>query len=115
MEYSTDGVNYTKSNGTVISNYWTEVLGSGEKTKYEGDSFTIPAGSPIYFSATSVGTRWNDIYEAIRATKDTDNKVYVRVVFTIIQPTYTKSFTLNEVTYSDGGYEVSPRDLASFE
>ena len=44
-----------------------------------------------------------------------DNKVYVRVVFTIIQPTYTKSFTLNEVTYSDGGYEVSPRDLASFE
>lgn len=113
-EYSTDGVNYTKSTGTVVNNYCTSVLGSSTTEKYQGTTFTIKAGEPIYYSGTKVGSRWSDIYEAIKATKDTDNKVYVRTIFTVIQPTYTKSFTLNEVTYSNGGTEVSPRGLAEF-
>ena len=113
-EYSTDGKNYTKSTDTVISNYWTGALGSSTTEKYQGSTFTIKAGEPIYYSGTKVGERWNDIYEAIKSTKDTENEVYVRVVFTVIQPTYTKSFTLDPVVYSQGGYEVTPRGLAEF-
>lgn len=113
-EYSTDGKNYIKSTDTVVSNYWTGALGSSTTEKYQGSTFTIKAGEPIYYSGTKVGERWNNIYEAIKSTKDTENEVYVRVVFTVIQPTYTKSFTLDPVVYSQGGYEVTPRGLAEF-
>ncbi len=113
MEYSTDGQNYKKV-GTTINNSWTSVLGYSTTSKYQGSTFTISAGSPIYFSATKVGTRWSEIYNAIKATKNTENKVYVRTVFTVIQPTYTKSFTLNTVTYSNGGNTVTPQGLAQF-
>lgn len=113
MEYSTDGINYQKS-GTTISNFWTEVLGSSPTEKYQGSSFTIAAGSPIYWSGGSVAKRYADIYNAILATANNDGKVYVRTVFTVIQPEYTKSFTLKEIEYSKGGTEVSERGLADF-
>ena len=114
IEYSTDGENYTKSNGTVVSNFWTSTLGSSTTEKYQGETFTVSANSPIYWSGTKVGSRWTDVYNAILATKDNDDKVYVRTVFTVIQPTYEKSFTLDEVVYSKGGTEVTPRGLADF-
>ena len=112
MEYSTDGVHYTKSNYKYDNQY--QGLNDGNGNKYGNglfNSYTISANSSIHWSGTKVGARWTDIYEAIKATKDTDNKVYVRTIFTVVQPSFTKSFTLDEVVYSKGGYEVTPRGL----
>ena len=111
MEYSTDGVNYTKSSYKYDNQY--QGLNDGNGNKYGSGyfSYTIPANSSIHWNGTSVGSRWTDIYEAIKATKDTENKVYVRAVFTVVQPSFTKSFTLDPVVYSKGGYEVTPRGL----
>lgn len=114
MEYSVDGGQTYKKSGTVITNFWTEVLGDSTKTKYQGSTFAVTAGSPIYWSGTKVGERYKEIYDAILATAGTENEVYVRTVFTVIQPTYTKSFPLDPVIYSDGGQTVSPRGLAEF-
>ena len=112
MEYSTDGVHYTKSSYKYDNQY--QGLNDGNGNKYGNglfNSYTIPANSSIHWNGTRVGSRWTDIYEAIKATKDTDNKVYVRTIFTVVQPSFTKSFTLDEVVYSKGGYEVTPRGL----
>lgn len=116
MEYSVDGITFAKS-GTVIDN-WQGTLVKNPKTneKYQGGTFgygeyTIPAGSPIYWNGIEVQKRYPEIYNAILNTKGTDNKVYVRTVFTVIQPDYTESYTLGTVTYSKGGYEVTPRGL----
>ena len=111
MEYSTDGVTYTKS--SYVYNNVYNGLNDANVNKYVQffGSYTIPANSSIHWNGTSVGTRWTDIYEAIKATKDTDNKVYVRTVFTVVQPTFTKKFILDPVVYSKGGYEVTPRGL----
>ncbi len=114
MEYSVDGGKTYKKAGTVISNYWTGVLGNSTTTKYEGSTFTVSAGSPIYWSGTKVKERYQEIYDAILATAGTTNTVYVRTIFTVVQPTYTKSFVLDPVVYSDGGQTVSPRGLAQF-
>ena len=114
-EYSTDGINYTKSTGTVINNYWTNTLMKNATEKYTGDEFTIAAGDAILWSGTKVGSRWSDIYDAILATEGTENKVYVRTIFTVIQPTYTKSFTLPAVEYSQGGAVATPNGTAVFE
>lgn len=112
MEYSTDGVNYTKSSYKYDNQY--QGLNDGNGNKYGSgysNSYTIPANSSIHWNGIKVGSRWTDIYEAIKATKDTENKVYVRAVFTVVQPSFTKSFTLDPVVYSKGGYEVTPRGL----
>lgn len=114
MEYSVDGGNTYKKSGTVINNSWTGTLGNSTTSKYEGSTFTVTAGSPIYWNGTSVSTRYKEIYDAILATEGTENEVYVRTVFTVIQPTYTKSFALDPVIYSDGGQTVSPQGLAQF-
>ena len=58
----------------------------------------------------------NNTYEQlIDQFKDTENKVYVKTVFTVIQPTYTKVFELDPVIYSKGGTEVTPLGLADFQ
>ena len=111
MEYSTDGVTYTKSSYVYNNVYNGLNDANGNKYVQFFGSYTIPANSSIHWNGTSVGTRWTDIYEAIKATKDTDNKVYVRTVFTVVQPTFTKKFILDPVVYSKGGYEVTPRGL----
>lgn len=111
MEYSTDGVTYTKSSYVYNNVYNGLNDANGNKYGQFFGSYTIPANSSIHWNGTSVGTRWTDIYEAIKATKDTDNKVYVRTVFTVVQPTFTKKFILDPVVYSKGGYEVTPRGL----
>ena len=113
MEYSTDGVHYTKSNYTVDNWGGTLVDQNGNKYGSTFGSYTIKANSSIHWSGSKVGNRWTDIYNAIKETKDTDNKVYVRTIFTVVQPDYTKSYTLEPVVYSQGGYEVTPRGLPS--
>ena len=111
MEYSIDGVNYTRSNYIVDNWGGTLVDENGEKFGGILGSYTIKANSLIRWSGTNVGKRWPDIYNAILATKNTDNKVYVRTIFTVVQPEFTKSFTLSEVTYSKGGAVVSPQGI----
>lgn len=111
MEYSIDGVNYTRSNYIVDNWGGTLVDENGEKFGGILGSYTIKANSLIRWSGTNVGKRWPDIYNAILDTKNTDNKVYVRTIFTVVQPEFTKSFTLSEVTYSKGGAVVSPQGI----
>lgn len=111
MEYSIDGVNYTRSNYIVDNWGGTLVDENGEKFGGILGSYTIKANSLIRWSGTNVGKKWPDIYNAILATKNTDNKVYVRTIFTVVQPEFTKSFTLSEVTYSKGGAVVSPQGI----
>lgn len=117
FEYSTDGVNY-KDASYKISNWPDSLVKDPYSNPTEryllNPSVTISAGSPIYWSGTNVGSRWTEIYDAILATKETNDKVYVRTIFTVVQPTYTKSFELGEVVYSKGGTEVSERGLADF-
>ena len=117
FEYSTDGVTYNESDYKITN--WPDALVKDPNTdpteRYIlSPSVTIPAGSPIYWSGTKVGERWTEIYDAIVATKGTDDKVYVKTIFTVVQPSYTKSFELGEVIYSDGGNEVSERGMAEF-
>ncbi len=117
FEYSTDGVTYNESDYKITN--WADALvknpySSPAERYILSPSVTIPAGSPIYWSGTKVGERWTEIYDAIVATKGTDDKVYVKTIFTVVQPSYTKSFELGEVIYSDGGNEVSERGMAEF-
>ena len=117
FEYSTDGVTYNESDYKITN--WADALvknpySSPVERYILSPSVTIPAGSPIYWSGTKVGERWTEIYDAIVATKETDDKVYVKTIFTVVQPSYTKSFELGEVIYSDGGNEVSERGMAEF-
>ena len=113
MEYSTDGGKTYKQSGTEINNYWDGVLHMDQYNKYP-DTVTIPANSKILWSGTGINKKYPEILNAIKATKDTDNKVYVRTVFTVLQPHYTKTWKLDPVVYSKGGTEVSPRGLADF-
>lgn len=118
MYYSTDnGKTYQKDDNTTISNWWTEVLCDSTTSKYPNSdsTFTISANSPIYWSGTKISSKYPEIYQAILDTKDTENKVYVKTVFTVIQPTYTKVFELDPVIYSKGGTEVTPLGLADFQ
>ena len=118
MYYSTDnGVTYQKDEKTVINNWWDNTLCNSTTTKYPNSdsTFTISANSPIYWSGQKVSSRYPEIYQAILDTKDTENKVYVKTVFTVIQPTYTKVFELDPVIYSKGGTEVTPLGLADFQ
>lgn len=115
MEYSIDGVHYTKSNYIVDNWGSTLVDKSGNKYGSTSDPYTIKANSSIYWSGRYVGSRWTDIYNAILNTKGTDNKVYVRTIFTIVQPGYTESFTLDDVVYSKGGTEVTPMGLPTLD
>lgn len=117
FEYSTDGVTYNESDYKITN--WADALvknpySSPVERYILSPSVTIPAGSPIYWSGTEVGERWTEIYDAIVATKGTDDKVYVKTIFTVVQPSYTKSFELGEVIYSDGGNEVSERGMPEF-
>ena len=118
MYYSTDnGKTYQKDDNTTISNWWTKTLGNSTTSKYPNSdsTFTINANSPIYWSGTKISSKYPEIYQAILDTKDTENKVYVKTVFTVIQPTYTKVFELDPVIYSKGGTEVTPLGLADFQ
>ena len=118
MYYSTDnGKTYQKDDNTTISNWWTGVLCDSTTSKYPNSdsTFTISANSPIYWSGTKISSKYPEIYQAILDTKDTENKVYVKTVFTVIQPTYTKVFELDPVIYSKGGTEVTPLGLADFQ
>ena len=118
MEYSLDGKEYVRANKELTNGSFWDTL-NGENGKFTTDIFggnykstyTVKANSPIYWSGTKINLKWPEILKAIKDTAGTENKVYVRTVFTVIQPEYTKSFTLEEIVYSNGGKEVSHRGL----